>query len=385
MPAASCAAPIILICVHRLDSTISVRRRALHTLFCRIFVIGSPTASPRQLQRINSSHRMRAIIPVAGYGTRLRPHTYSLPKVLLNVAGKPILGHILDTLQSQNINEATIVIGYMGDMIREFVVQNYNMDVTFVQQEQPLGLGHSIWCARETIGTDPVFIILGDTIFDVNLGPVLQSKRSMLGVKEVADPRRFGVVEHDSHRVTRLVEKPEHPTSNLAIVGLYHIVNSPLLKSCLDELVEKDIRTRNEYQLTDALQMMIDRGEEFGTFSVDGWFDCGKPETMLETNEHLLAKQTRAQQAPHIEGSVIIPPVFIADNAVVERSVIGPNATVASGASVKDAHIKNSIVSNGATVTGSLLMDSIIGNNAVVRGTFKRLNVGDSSEINYGA
>ncbi|MFM8179337.1 MAG: sugar phosphate nucleotidyltransferase [Candidatus Kapaibacterium sp.] len=324
---------------------------------------------------------MRAIIPVAGYGTRLRPHTYSLPKVLLNVAGKPILGHILDTLLEENITDATIVIGYMGDMIRQFVEQNYSLNVEFVQQEQPLGLGHSIWCARDTFGTEPVFIILGDTIFDVNLAPVLASQTSMLGVKYVEDPRRFGVVESNEGVVTKLIEKPEDPTSHMAIVGLYHIRNSGLLKSCLNELVANDIRTRGEYQLTDALQMMIDRGETFGTFQVEGWFDCGKPETMLETNRHLLAKRSHV---PSVEGSVIIPPVFIGRSAVVERSVIGPYATVAEGATVKDAHIRNSIVSNGATVTSTLMEDSIVGNNAVVRGRFKRLNVGDSSEINDG-
>lgn len=324
---------------------------------------------------------MRAIIPVAGYGTRLRPHTYSLPKVLLNVAGKPILGHILDSLLAENITDATIVIGYMGDMIRQFVEQNYSLNVEFVQQDQPLGLGHSIWCARDTFDTEPVFIILGDTIFDVNLAPVLASENSMLGVKYVEDPRRFGVVESSDGVVTRLIEKPENPTSHMAIVGLYHIRNSALLKSTLNELVTNDIRTRGEYQLTDALQMMIDRGETFGTFPVEGWYDCGKPETMLETNRHLLDKQSAI---PSVDGSVIIPPVFIGRSAVVERSVIGPYATVAEGATVKDAHIRNSIVSNGATVTGTLMEDSIVGNNAVVRGRFKRLNVGDSSEINDG-
>lgn len=324
---------------------------------------------------------MRAIIPVAGYGTRLRPHTYSLPKVLLNVAGKPILGHILDSLLAEKITDATIVIGYMGDMIRQFVEQNYSLNVEFVQQDQPLGLGHSIWCARDTFDTEPVFIILGDTIFDVNLAPVLASENSMLGVKYVEDPRRFGVVESSDGVVTRLIEKPENPTSHMAIVGLYHIRNSALLKSTLNELVTNDIRTRGEYQLTDALQMMIDRGETFGTFPVEGWYDCGKPETMLETNRHLLGKQSAI---PSVDGSVIIPPVFIGRSAVVERSVIGPYATVAEGATVKDAHIRNSIVSNGATVTGTLMEDSIVGNNAVVRGRFKRLNVGDSSEINDG-
>jgi glucose-1-phosphate thymidylyltransferase len=301
--------------------------------------------------------------------------------VLLNVAGKPILGHILDSLLAENITDATIVIGYMGDMIRQFVEQNYSLNVEFVQQDQPLGLGHSIWCARDTFDTEPVFIILGDTIFDVNLAPVLASENSMLGVKYVEDPRRFGVVESSDGVVTRLIEKPENPTSHMAIVGLYHIRNSALLKSTLNELVTYDIRTRGEYQLTDALQMMIDRGETFGTFPVEGWYDCGKPETMLETNRHLLGKQSAI---PSVDGSVIIPPVFIGRSAVVERSVIGPYATVAEGATVKDAHIRNSIVSNGATVTGTLMEDSIVGNNAVVRGRFKRLNVGDSSEINDG-
>ncbi|MBL7997319.1 MAG: NTP transferase domain-containing protein [Candidatus Kapabacteria bacterium] len=325
---------------------------------------------------------MRAIIPVAGYGTRLRPHTYSLPKVLLNVAGKPILGHILDTLLLQGITQATIIVGYMADLVQEYVTKNYDMDVTFVHQETPLGLGHSIWCARETYGSEPVFIILGDTIFDVDLALAIGSKFNTLGVKEVEDPRRFGVVELSKGFVTRLIEKPDVPTSHLAIVGLYHIVNSALLKQCLDEIVEGNIRTRNEYQLTDALQMMVERGEKFTTFPVDGWYDCGKPETMLDTNKYLLERMT---SPPVREGTVIIPPVFIAENATIERSVIGPYATVAAGATVRDAQIRNSIVSDGATVTGSLLEDSIIGNNAVVRGHFKRLNVGDSSEINYGA
>ena len=325
---------------------------------------------------------MRAIIPVAGYGTRLRPHTYSLPKVLLNVAGKPILGHILDSLQQQGVHEATIVVGYMGDMIQEWVTKHYQMDFRFVTQEHPLGLGHSIWCARHTFGSEPVFIILGDTIFDADLSLALGSAYSTLGVKQVEDPRRFGVVEKSGEFISKLIEKPEHPTSHLAIVGLYNILNSGLLSECLNELITNDIRTRNEYQLTDALQMMIDHGEKFTTFPVEGWYDCGKPETMLQTNKHLLDKHSASHS---IDGSVIIPPVFIAENARIERSVIGPYATVAAGATVKDSHLRNSIVSDGATVSRSLLEDSIIGNNAIVRGNFKRLNVGDSSEINYGA
>jgi glucose-1-phosphate thymidylyltransferase len=297
----------------------------------------------------------------------------------LNVAGKPIIAHILDSIAAQGIRDVTIVIGYMGELIKDYVTKNYSLNLSFVQQPEPLGLGHSIWCARESIGSEPVFIILGDTIFDVDVARVIASKQNMLGVKEVDDPRRFGVVEMSSGYISKLVEKPENPTSNLAIVGLYHITDSALLRECLCHVVDNNVRTRKEYQLTDALQLMIERGTRFSTFNVDGWYDCGKPDTMLDTNRFLLEKQSNSGTR---DGSVIIPPVFISETAQVERCVIGPFATVAAGACVVDSHVRNSIISDGAIVTRSMLEGSIIGNNAVVRGNFSRLNVGDSSEIN---
>ncbi|MGA2298946.1 MAG: sugar phosphate nucleotidyltransferase [FCB group bacterium] len=324
---------------------------------------------------------MRAIIPVAGVGTRLRPHTYTLPKVLLNVAGKPILGHILDALIAQGVKKATIVSGYMRKLVEEYVRKNYKIDVTFTKQKESLGLGHAIWVARETFDSEPLMIILGDTIFDVDLSLATKSKISSIGVKEVSDPRRFGVVALDKKNIiTQFVEKPEKPVSNLAIVGLYYIANPDLLSQCLNEIISKDIKTAGEYQLTDALQMMLKRGEKFSTFPVEGWFDCGKPETLLNTNRYLLEK---AKQTKTYKGAVIVPPVFIASNAIIEHSVIGPFTTVADGASVIDSVVRDSIISDGASVTSSLLENSIIGNNAYVRGNFNRLNVGNSSEINY--
>lgn len=322
---------------------------------------------------------MKAIIPVAGVGTRLRPHTYTLPKVLLNVAGKPILGHILDALQQHNIDEATIIVGYMGDLVEDYVRRNYSMNVTFIYQEERLGLGHSIWIAREHItDNEPLLIILGDTIFDVDLSLATNSRFSTLGVKSVDDPRRFGVVELEKGFISRLIEKPENPTTNLALVGLYFINNPTLLVDSLQTLIDNNIRTRDEYQLTDALQMMIDKGEKFTTFPVEGWYDCGKPETLLSTNRYLLDGKS-TYKTP--EGAVIIPPAFVAENAIVKRSVIGPYTTVASGATVIDSVVRDSIISDGATVTASTLEQSIIGNNAIVKGKFSRLNVGDSSEI----
>lgn len=323
---------------------------------------------------------MRAIIPVAGVGTRLRPHTYTLPKVLLNVAGKPILAHILDSLIENGVERVTVVTGYMGKLVQEFVNYNYNIDITFVPQRESLGLGHAIWTARDTFRDEPLMIILGDTIFDADLKQASGLNHSAIGVKTVEDPRRFGVVETENGIITNFIEKPEIPVSNLAIVGIYYIQNPMLLKECLDTLIKKNIKTRDEYQLTDALQMMLKKGEKFMTFPVEGWYDCGKPETLLSTNKFLLDK---AHTTKKLTDAVIIPPVFVAEDAEVVRSVIGPYATVASGASVSDSVIKNSIISDGATVNNSLLNDSIIGNNAIVKGHFYKLNVGNSSEINF--
>jgi glucose-1-phosphate thymidylyltransferase len=326
--------------------------------------------------------QMRAIIPVAGVGSRLRPHTYTLPKVLLNVAGKPILGHILDELVQQGFAEATIITGYLKELVEEYITKNYSLKCDFVEQSQLKGLGHALWLARHTFRDEPMFIILGDTIFDVGLANVLQSEHSSLGVKTVDDPRRFGVVEMDADGkfVAKLVEKPEVPPTHLAIVGLYYIKKPLLLAECLDYIVSNDIRTRGEYQLTDALQRMIDSGERFTTFSVEGWYDCGKPETMLATNRYLLERKPLARECVD---TIVIPPVYISPTAVVERSVIGPYATIAEGAMVLNSIVRDSIISDYATVDQSMLDRSIVGNNAQVRGNFRRINVGDSSEVDF--
>ena len=323
---------------------------------------------------------MRAVIPVAGVGSRLRPHTYTLPKVLLNVAGKPIIGHILDKIIEDGFDEATIIVGYLGDKIRDYVRSHYKIAVDFVEQEERKGLAHSIYLAKDTFHSEPILIILGDTIFDVDLKQMMKSQNTSIGVKHVEDPRRFGVAEVRDGFVSKLIEKPEHPTSNLAIVGLYWIRNSKLLQECVSELISRDVRTKGEYQLTDALEMMLERGEKVKTFNVEGWYDCGKPETLLSTNRHLLEKKS---SHPKMEGVVVVPPVFISSKAKITHSIIGPYATIAEGTVVSDSIVRNSIVSEDAQVYKALLDNSIIGNNAIVKGTFKRINVGDSSEIDF--
>lgn len=324
---------------------------------------------------------MRAIIPVAGIGTRLKPHTYSTPKVLLNVGGKPIIAHILDKLLEEGINKSTFVIGHLGDMIQDFIKKEYpQMESDFIEQEKMEGLGHAIYTAIPTFDDKEIFIILGDTIFDVDLKNVFKEKKSSLGVKHVDDPKRFGVAVMKNGYIEKLVEKPQEPVSNLALVGLYYLSNSDILAESLNELVKKDIRTKGELQLTDALQIMINKGEKIKTFPVDGWYDCGKPETLLSTNKFLLDQKSSAKK---FENVVINNPVFIAEDAEVENSVIGPYATLDKGCKVKDSVIKNSIIGSNSKVNKILLDNSIIGNNTSINGTFKRLNSGDSSEIDF--
>jgi glucose-1-phosphate thymidylyltransferase len=325
---------------------------------------------------------MRAIIPVAGVGSRLRPHTYTQPKVLLNVAGKPIIAHIMDRIVEEGIKKATIIVGYLGDRIRQYLEKNYDIELSFIYQEERRGLGHAIYTARETFQNDPLFIILGDTVFDVELKSVLKDRKSSLGVKTVDDPRRFGVAITEDGFVTKLVEKPDEPVSNLALVGLYIIHNTGLLTESLDYMIKKDIRTRGEYQLTDALQLMIERGERMTTFPVEGWYDCGKPETLLSTNRHLLDKAHK-KSGQVGNGTVIIPPVYISPSVKINHSIIGPYTTIAENAVITNSIVRNSIIGAGSEVETALLDNSIIGNEAYVKGNFKRINVGDSSEIDF--
>lgn len=324
---------------------------------------------------------MRAVIPVAGFGTRLKPHTYSLPKVLLNVGSKPILGHIIDKLLEEKIDKATFVIGYLGEKIIEYVNKHYpDLKTDFVEQKEMLGLGHAIYLTAPTFDDDEIFIILGDTIFDVQLQEVFKHKKTSLGVKEIEDPSRFGVAVCKDGRITRLIEKPKDLISKLALVGLYYVNNSKLLNECLDELIKNKITTKNEYQLTDAFQLMIDKGETITTFPVEGWYDCGKPETLLSTNKYLLNK-SGTNRIP--DGVVINHPVFISEKANVKNSVIGPFTTIASNCVVTNSIIVNSILSPGANVDKVILESSIIGSDAVIKGNYNKLNTGDSSEIEY--
>ena len=324
---------------------------------------------------------MKAIIPAAGIGSRLRPHTHTAPKALLHVAGKPILGHILDELLAFGITEIVFVVGFLGDKIVDYVNSNYDIKASFVNQEELNGLGWAIYLAKDYIKTDePILIILGDTIFETDMTSILKGQYDSIGTKIVDDPRRFGIAQTDGKFVTELIEKPEKPLSNQALVGIYYIKSTDLFIRCLDKLVDEKITTRGEYQLTDALQLMINEGCKMTTFDVEGWFDCGKPETLLATNKYLLSQIKSIDQR---EGNILLPPVYISPSAIVENSIIGPYVSVGDNSRIARSIIKDSIVSEGAEVADCLLEKSLIGNNSIISGQFRKANLGDSSEIKY--
>lgn len=323
---------------------------------------------------------MKAIIPAAGIGSRLRPHTHTAPKALLHVAGKPILGHILDELLAFGIDEVVVIVGFLGEKIVEYVKTNYEIRASFITQKELNGLGWAIYITREHITEDPILVILGDTIFETDLSTVLAGQFDSIGTKIVDDPKRFGIAETDGQFITALVEKPENPKSNQALVGIYYIKSTDLFARCLEELVAKKIMTRGEYQLTDALGLMIKHGCKMTTFNVDGWFDCGKPDTLLSTNRYLLSQIKSVDERP---GNILLPPVFISPSAVLENSVVGPNVSVGDDARIVRSIVKDSIISKCAEVTDCLLERSLIGNNSSISGQFKRANLGDSSEIKY--
>ncbi|HEX5133103.1 MAG TPA: sugar phosphate nucleotidyltransferase [Candidatus Krumholzibacteria bacterium] len=325
---------------------------------------------------------MKAIIPAAGIGTRLRPHTYTLPKALLYVAGKPIISHILDDVVPLKPSTIVLIVGYKGELIEEFVRRHYpDLPVEFVVQEERRGIGHAVDLTRAAADTgEPLLIVLGDTIIKTDLKQVVAQKTSVLGVREVEDPRRFGVCEVRDGRIVRLVEKPEVPPSKLALVGLYYVLDGAALFRAVREIIERNITTNNEYQITDALQRMIESGTEFRPFEIDEWFDCGKPEAMLETNRKLLKN---APGARPIEGSIIIPPVSISPGAEIVNSIIGPYVSIAERVVIHSSIVRDSVLSEGASVTDAMLESSLVGANAVIRGGFKKFDVGDSSEISF--
>jgi glucose-1-phosphate thymidylyltransferase len=328
---------------------------------------------------------MKVVIPVAGAGKRLRPHTHSQPKPLLQVGGKPIIAHLLDPIVRLDPEEVIFIIGYRGQQVREYVEKNYRFKATFVQQDRLLGLGYAVNLAVRDLPPGELLIVLGDTVVKCDLQKIIGVGENILGVLPVEDPERFGIVEVADGRVTRMVEKPDKPESNLAIIGLYYFKDSAPLKQALADHIESGLTTRDEVQFTDALQLMLERGATFVPYEVQEWFDCGKKETMLSTNRHLVSSLGKT---PEIDGCKINPPVFIHPGAEVVDSEIGPSVSISAGTKVRNSTIVNSIVGADSIIEDVLLKDSLIGNEVTLRGNGRQwrliVNLGDTSEVEPG-
>lgn len=330
---------------------------------------------------------MKAIIPVAGAGTKLRPHTYTQPKALIPLAGKTILSIIVDQLREAGVKEFIFIIGYLGEKIRDYVTETYpDLTCHFIQQHERHGTGHAIRLTRDIVNNDEVLIILGDTIAEYNLKDILRSPYSMLAIKKVDDPRNFGVAETgEDGFVTRVVEKPAIPKSNMALVGVYKIRETQLLFTCLDKLIQNNFKKYEEFSLTAALDCMIENGAKFQYFKVENWFDCGKKDSLIHSNAIMLKKFSKMPVNDEgIQNTIIIQPVSIGEGCLIKNSVIGPNVAVGDNSIISHAIIKDSIIGAYSNLFEIVLNNSLIGSDAEVRGVSRNLNIGDNTAIDLG-
>ncbi len=324
---------------------------------------------------------IKAIIPLAGKGTRLRPHTYSKPKPLLHVAGKPVLGHILDSLKNLNIDEIIFITGDMEDHIVKYVSKNYDYKCTYVKQNEMLGDGHAISLAKYNVEED-VIVVFVDTLFVGDIKKDIKNigdNEGIVWTSKTSDPKRFGIVEIKNDSIVSIEEKPEHPKSDLAVIGLYYFKDAKKMFNYLEKLHENKISSKGEYRLADAMGLMIKDGAKLKSETVDMWLDCGKPETLIETNRYLL--ENGKQTVNHYKNCVINYPVYIENSVFAENSVIGPNVSIARGSKIISSIVSNSIIGEDVIIENTVLDYSLVGNKAEISYTKKKLNVGDSTQI----
>lgn len=332
---------------------------------------------------------MKVVIPAAGAGKRLYPHTYTKPKPMVFVAGKPIIGHILDKTIDLNPEEVIIVVGYMKEKLVDYIDSHYSDlfdKITYVSQDQQLGLGHSIYVAREAIDDRPVMIALGDMIFKggysdfAKLHACNGQCSGSIGVKEIDNPQHYGIVyQNGDGTIKKLVEKPAQSTSKTGIAGVYFIEDTASLIAGLEEVVER--RTGGEIQLTDGLQKAVEAGAKYRTFEVSSWYDCGRPDSLLEVNRLLLSEKKTSEE--RARNAILIEPVTIGRNVVIENSIIGPYVSISDDVTVRNSIIEDSIVGFHSDIRQMTLRSSIIGDGVVLSGKSNSLNIGDSSTIEF--
>ena len=304
---------------------------------------------------------MKIVLPVAGNGIRLRPYTENLPKCLLPVAGKTIIDWIVDGALFLKPSETIFITGYKAPVVDDFLKQRSEWGaVRTVVQSNPQGLGEAISLALPYVNDDePLLIILGDTLFEADLSILDKATENILYTFKVSDPKRFGVAVTDKNgHIERLVEKPQEFVSDEAIIGIYYIKDVKALKEALNYLMQNDIRTKGEFQLTDALERMIQGGCKFRTAPVEKWLDCGLVETLLETNAHVLERNEKV--APKFDGSEIVMPCYIGKNVVIKNSKVGPNVSVGDGCVIENSEISNAILWDGVKVQDKKLEKVVV-------------------------
>jgi glucose-1-phosphate thymidylyltransferase len=333
------------------------------------------------------STTFKVVIPMAGLGTRLRPHTWSKPKQLVSVAGKTVLDHVLDSLSSlpnSERMELISIVGYLGEQIEEHIREHYpNMKARYVVQENPRGQSHAIKLAQKYLH-GPMLMVFADTLVKTDLSFLdHESADAVAWVKPVPDPRRFGVAElGENSWVKRLIEKPQDLDNNLAVVGVYYFKDAEALLSAIDEQMARGLQLKDEFFLADAINIMLERGLQMRTEKVDAWLDAGTPEALLETNRYLLENdRDNSDEAAQRPGVVVIPPVFVHSTAQINGSIIGPYVSLGAGCQVEHCIIQNSILEEEAQATGVILESSLVGRRAQLRRRFGTVNAGDNTEV----
>jgi glucose-1-phosphate thymidylyltransferase len=324
---------------------------------------------------------MKVIIPLAGKGTRLRPHTHLTPKPMLKVAGKPVMAYILEDLERLGgVEQVIYITGHLKDKVEAYARQAFDLPAVFIEQVVQDGTAGAVALAREYVD-QPVLIIFVDTIFDADLSVIHETEADgIIWVKEVEDYQRFGVVVTDARgNMTRIVEKPDTPISKRANIGLYYIRNWKLLYEGIDWVLRQP-KHKGEYFLTDAFQYMIDHGAKIQVIDVEGWYDAGKLDTLLETNRVMLEKG-RARVPAGIDRSQIVDPVYIEDGVTITGSKVGPNVSIGRGTTVANSVLRDTIVGEGTRITGADLHQSLIGDEAIIEGVVGGLTIGDHSEV----
>jgi glucose-1-phosphate thymidylyltransferase len=326
---------------------------------------------------------MKVIIPVAGAGAKLRPHTYTQPKPLIPLAGKTILSFILDQLIDEGQKDFVFIIGYLGEKIKNYVEEHFpHINATFIVQTEFSGTGHAVYLAKKAIEpNEEILVVYGDTICDYNVKEVIASKQTIVGVKKVDDPRDFGVAEIGGDGLVKnLIEKPKIPKSNMALVGVYKIIETQKLFDVIEKEFNQNIK--EEYHLTDVLNTMVHEGVRMSSFQVSNWFDCGKKETLLETNALLLNKvEYASEEIPFFDNTIIIHPVSIAKGCEIENSIIGPNVTIGEKAVIRSSIIRDTIIGSYSVIEKVVLHSSLLGSDALICGASQSLNIGDNTEI----